>query len=92
MRLIDADALMKDICGNECGSICDEECEKAWCNYYDYIMDAPTIVKSEDLQCKRVYDADAVDALFSGCVDPLNPTKEDQHKAYARLMLSRLQK
>lgn len=43
MRLIDADALMKEICGNECGSVCDEECEKVWCNYYDYIMDAPTI-------------------------------------------------
>lgn len=43
MRLIDADALMKKICGNECGSVCDEECENAECNFYDYIMDAPTI-------------------------------------------------
>lgn len=43
MRLIDADALMKEICDNECGSVCDEECEKVMCNYYDYIMDAPTI-------------------------------------------------
>lgn len=47
---------------------------------------------AEEQQCKRAYDADAVDALFEGCVDPLNPTKEDQHKAYARLMLSRLRK
>lgn len=41
--LIDRDALMKEICGNECGSVCDEECEKAWCNFYDYIMDAPAV-------------------------------------------------
>ena len=41
--LIDRDALMKKICGNECGSVCDEECENALCNFYDYIMDAPTI-------------------------------------------------
>lgn len=43
MRLIDADAIMKKICENECGSVCDEECENAMCNFYDYIMDAPTI-------------------------------------------------
>ena len=43
MRLIDADALIRKICGNECGSVCDEECENAACNFYDYIMDAPTI-------------------------------------------------
>ena len=41
--LIDRDALMKEICGNECGSVCDEECENVMCNYYDYIMDAPAI-------------------------------------------------
>jgi hypothetical protein len=39
--LIERDELMKKICGNECGSVCDEECEKAACNFYDYIMDAP---------------------------------------------------
>lgn len=43
MRLIDRDALMKEICGNECGCVCDEECKNAMCNFYDYIMDAPTI-------------------------------------------------
>lgn len=41
--LIDRDALMKKICGNECGSVCDEECENAFCNFYDYIMDAPAV-------------------------------------------------
>ena len=41
--LIDRDALMKKICGNECGSVCDEECENAACNFYDYIMDAPVV-------------------------------------------------
>lgn len=41
--LIDRDALIKEICGNECGSVCDEECENVMCNYYDYIMDAPAI-------------------------------------------------
>jgi hypothetical protein len=41
--LIDRDALMKEICGNECGSVCDEECENVMCNYYDYIMDAPSV-------------------------------------------------
>ena len=41
--LIDRDALMKEICGNECGSVCDEECEKVFCNFYDYIMDAPAV-------------------------------------------------
>ena len=41
--LIDRDALMKKICGNECGSVCDEECENAICNFYDYIMDAPAV-------------------------------------------------
>lgn len=39
--LIDRDALMKKICGNECGDVCDKECENSWCNFYDYIMDAP---------------------------------------------------
>lgn len=39
--LIDRDVLMKEICGNECGSVCDEECENAMCNFYDYIMDMP---------------------------------------------------
>lgn len=43
MRLIDADALMQKICENECGSVCDEECENVWCSFYDYIMDEPTI-------------------------------------------------
>ena len=41
--LIDRDALMKKICGNECGCVCDEECENAICNFYDYIMDAPAV-------------------------------------------------
>jgi hypothetical protein len=41
--LIDRDALMKEICGNECGSVCDEECENVFCNFYDYIMDAPAV-------------------------------------------------
>lgn len=41
--LIDRDALMKEICENECGSVCDEECENVMCNYYDYIMDAPAV-------------------------------------------------
>ena len=40
--LIDRDVLMKEICGNECGSVCDEECENAMCNFYDYIMDVPS--------------------------------------------------
>ena len=43
MDLIDRDALMKTICGNECGSVCDEECENAMCNFYDYIMNAPVV-------------------------------------------------
>lgn len=41
--LIDRDALMKKICGNECGDVCDKECENSWCNFYDYIMDAPAV-------------------------------------------------
>lgn len=41
--LIDRDALLKKICGNECGSVCNEECENVMCNYYDYIMDAPAV-------------------------------------------------
>lgn len=41
--LIERDALMKTICDNECGSVCDEECENAFCNFYDYIMDAPAV-------------------------------------------------
>lgn len=41
--LIDRDVLMKKICGNECGSVCDEECENAMCNFYDYIMNAPSV-------------------------------------------------
>lgn len=51
MRLIDADALMKKICENECGSVYDEECENAACNFYDYIMDAPTI--EPEVRCGR---------------------------------------
>lgn len=45
---------------------------------------------ADELQIKRVYDADAVDALFAGYADPKNITAEDQHKAYARLMLRTL--
>lgn len=45
---------------------------------------------ADELQIKRVYDADAVDALFAGYADPMNITAEDQHKAYARLMLRTL--
>lgn len=45
---------------------------------------------ADEMQHNRVYDADAVDALFSGSSDPMRMTDEDQHKAYARLMLSTL--
>lgn len=41
--LIDRDALMKKICESECGSVCDKECVNSWCNFYDYIMDAPAV-------------------------------------------------
>lgn len=41
--LIERDALMKKICDNECGSVCEEECENVFCNFYDYIMDAPAV-------------------------------------------------
>lgn len=62
-ELIDRDALMQKICGNECGSICDEECENALCNFYDYIMDAPTIeaepVRHGDWNTIYSYDGDA---------------------------------
>lgn len=45
---------------------------------------------ADEMQHKRVYDADEVDALFDGCSNPAKPTKEDQSKAYARLMLRTL--
>lgn len=38
----------------------------------------------------RTYNADEVDELFNGCTNPLHPTEEDRHKAYARLMLRTL--
>lgn len=45
---------------------------------------------ADELDTKRVYDADAVDALFDGQPNPLRMTDEDRHKAYARLMLNTL--
>lgn len=47
---------------------------------------------ADEMQHNRVYDADAVDALFDGCADPMRMTNEDQHKAYARLMLGTLKR
>lgn len=47
---------------------------------------------ADQMDTKRVYDADEVDALFDGRANPMCPTAEDQHKAYARLMLSTLKK
>lgn len=58
---------------------------------------APLMMREADdfadqMDTKRVYDADEVDALFDGFTNPMCPTAEDQHKAYARLMLSTLKK
>ena len=57
--LIDRDAIMKKICGNECGSVYDEECENAYCNFYGYIMDAPAVNRwipcSERMPEENVY-------------------------------------
>ncbi len=60
--LIDRDALMKEICGNECGSVCDEECKNVMCNFYDYIMDAPTI-EPEMLLIPKEVSATDIDKL-----------------------------
>lgn len=47
VRLIDANALMKRICGHECGmhpEDCDGmESETVPCNFHAYVSDAPTI-------------------------------------------------
>lgn len=47
VRLIDANALMKCICGNECG-VYPEDCggmesKTVPCNFYAYVNEAPTI-------------------------------------------------
>lgn len=56
IRLIDAIALMKKICRNECNSVCDTECENVLCNFYDYIMDAPTIEAEPVIHAHWVVD------------------------------------
>lgn len=45
---------------------------------------------ANEMENSRTYNADEVDALFAGSVDPLHTTEEDRHKAYARLMLHTL--
>ena len=65
---------------------------------YDFVEAfAPIMLEEVDdaadqMDTKRVYDADEVDALFDRFDNPMCPTTEDQHKAYARLMLSTLKK
>lgn len=47
VRLIDANALMKHICGYECGCNPEEcdgmESETVTCNFHAYVIEAPTI-------------------------------------------------
>lgn len=53
MRLIDADALMRRICGAKCGCEYEECGSEGDCGFEHFILGAPTIDAVEVVQCNE---------------------------------------
>lgn len=71
IRLIDANALMKSICGHECGCNPEEcdgmESETVPCNFYAYVNEAPTIDAHPVKQGKWITTQRTIDDGFTTC-------------------------